>query len=153
MVRITLSIESGFSMRSKAPIFVAFTAISILPCPEINITGINGLSFFMAFSVSIPSIPCIQISSNTISGESDSTIFNASYPLAAVVTSKPSSARIPLKDWRMEASSSTINTDGNILKNLSRLNADIIDRQLYHKFCTTRIIVLNLDHSEMIRYN
>ncbi len=38
IVTITLSIESGFSIRSNAPSFVAFTALSIVPCPVIIIT-------------------------------------------------------------------------------------------------------------------
>ncbi len=33
MATMTLSIESGFSIKSNAPIFVAFTAVSKVPCP------------------------------------------------------------------------------------------------------------------------
>jgi hypothetical protein len=41
-------------------------------------------------------------------------IFKASYPLAAVMISKPSSESRPLNDWSMEGSSSTIKIEGNI---------------------------------------
>ena len=35
----TFSRESGFSMKSKAPFLSAWTAVSMVPCPEIMITG------------------------------------------------------------------------------------------------------------------
>ena len=98
MVKIILSIESGFSTRSKAPSLVALTAVSIVPWPVIMTTWMWGLYFLISFSVSIPSIPGIQISSRTTSGESESMIFKASYPLTAVETSKPSSESRPLRD-------------------------------------------------------
>ena len=34
--------SKGFSMKSKAPKRVAFTAVSTVPCPEIMITGRPG---------------------------------------------------------------------------------------------------------------
>ena len=37
-VSSVLSMESGFSMKSKAPSLVARTAVSMVPCPEIMIT-------------------------------------------------------------------------------------------------------------------
>ncbi len=114
MVKIILSIESGFSTKSKAPNLVALTAVSMVPWPVMMITWMWGLYFLISLRVSIPSSPGIQMSSKTRSGESESMTFKASCPLIAVETLYPSSDSNPLKDWTIDGSSSTIKTDGNI---------------------------------------
>ena len=61
----------GFSKKSNAPIRVASTAVSIVPCPDIITTGIvNWLLFAHSLSKVIPSQSGIQISSSTKSGRS-----------------------------------------------------------------------------------
>ena len=64
-----LSIDSGFSRKSKAPSLVACTAVSMVPWPEIMTTtgrSADGISW-MRVSVSMPSMPGSQISSSTSS--------------------------------------------------------------------------------------
>ncbi len=62
---MTFSMVSGFSRKSKAPSLVAFTAVSMVPWPEmITTTGrfAKAISCIRA-SVSNPSIPGSQTSS------------------------------------------------------------------------------------------
>jgi hypothetical protein len=57
-----LSSESGFSTKSNAPILIARTADSMLPCPEIMITGASTRRSWSFCSVASPSIPGSQMS-------------------------------------------------------------------------------------------
>jgi len=50
------SMESGFSMKSQAPSFMARTAISTLPWPEITTTLSSGRRFFISERASMPPI-------------------------------------------------------------------------------------------------
>ena len=51
-------------MKSNAPIFIAFTAVSTFPCPVNKIKGMNKLFFFTYFKTSIPSSLGIFMSHN-----------------------------------------------------------------------------------------
>ncbi len=57
--------ERGFSRKSKAPIFVAWTAREMLACPEIMITSMSGYCSRIFFSTSIPPMLGSQTSRNT----------------------------------------------------------------------------------------
>jgi len=76
--------EIGFSKKSVAPIFVASIAVSIVPCPDIIITG-QLISLLPAHSLSKdnPSISGIHISSKIRSIFSDNFFSFASEALAA----------------------------------------------------------------------
>ncbi len=59
----------GFSRKSNAPIFVASTAVSIVPCPDIMITGIVSWPLAPHSRSSVtPSVSGIQMSSSTSAG-------------------------------------------------------------------------------------
>ena len=61
----------GFSKKSKAPMRVASTAVSMVPCPDIITTGmVNKLLFTHSLSKVMPSQSGIQMSNNTKSGRS-----------------------------------------------------------------------------------
>src|SRR4029453_12766437 len=60
---------TGFSRKSKAPIFVASTAVSIVPCPDIMTTGIVSCPEAAHSRSSVtPSVSGIQMSSSTCAG-------------------------------------------------------------------------------------
>ena len=64
---VTFSMVSGFSRKSNAPSLVAFTAVSMVPWPEMMTTSgrsAKGISWMRA-SVSRPSMPGSQTSSST----------------------------------------------------------------------------------------
>ncbi len=85
-VKRTLSRESGFSIKSYAPSLVVLTAVSMLACPDIMMTGRRGKRAFISFKASTPSIPGSHISSRTRSGAIASSLFNASSALPATAT-------------------------------------------------------------------
>src|SRR6056297_1894160 len=120
----------------------------MVPCPVIITIWVLGWFFLISFRVSIPSMPGIQISSSTRSGSSLSRILSASYPLVAVRVSNPSSARIPLSDFSMDASSSTIRIDGNI-----NAPSGTVDRQFEHKPGPLGRVVLGPDPAVVIGYD
>src|SRR5579863_2632167 len=103
-----LSMESGFSKKSYAPNFVARTAVSMVPCPEIIMTS-GAFSFSRIFCrVSRPSIPGSQTSSRTRSKSCLPRISRPASPLSASEALKPSSSSTPFSDWRIVGSSSTM---------------------------------------------
>ncbi len=104
--RESLSSDRGFSIKSYAPSFTAFTAVSIVPCPDMTMTGRAGAASLSFASVSIPSIPGIQTSRSTKSGNASFAAFKPSAPLSAVETSYPSSMRMSRTDERIAFSSS-----------------------------------------------
>ncbi|SCN46776.1 hypothetical protein BAZMOX_05516_0 [methanotrophic endosymbiont of Bathymodiolus azoricus (Menez Gwen)] len=58
-----LAKDKGFSKNSYAPNLVASTAVSIVPCPDIIITGVTNSAFSVhSFNSVIPSVSGIQIS-------------------------------------------------------------------------------------------
>jgi len=58
-------------MKSEAPDRVALTAVEIVACPLIMITGVSGCAAFIRRRVSIPSMPGIQMSRSTSDGWTD----------------------------------------------------------------------------------
>ena len=106
----TFSSDRGFSRKSYAPSFVALTASSMFPCPEIIITGMS-LSISLNFdSVSMPSISGSQTSRSIRSGICSLASSSASSPVGAVMTVYFSSSNMPDRLSLMPASSSTIRT-------------------------------------------
>ena len=63
----SLSLSSGLGRKSYAPRRVASTAVSIVPCPEIMITGRSGRSCLILRRTFRPSSPGILISRRTAS--------------------------------------------------------------------------------------
>ena len=98
-------------MKSNAPFRVASTAVSIVPCPDIMMTGRSGFLAFTCSSSSMPSIPGIFTSQRTtpIAGSSSSA-FSAAFASPASATSIDSYLRIIRTASRMGFSSSTIRT-------------------------------------------
>ncbi len=101
--------SSGFSIKSKAPFFMASTAVSTVPCPEIIIKRASVPCFIALAKSSIPSIPGIFISHKTISNSVSSKFFNAVFPSSASVTSCFSYSKISFKELRIALSSSVTN--------------------------------------------
>ena len=83
----SFSSDSGFSIKSYAPWRTAFTAVSMLPCPDITMTSVAGCEPFILVKASMPSMPGIQTSRSTTSGWASFMAFSASVPVSAVVTS------------------------------------------------------------------
>ena len=73
-------------MKSYAPSRVAFTAVSIVPWPEIMTTIASGRRRLTSASVSRPSMRSIQTSRKVRSGASSVTSRSASAPLPTAVT-------------------------------------------------------------------
>src|SRR5580698_10768357 len=109
LIRIrVLSMESGFSRKSYAPSFVARTAVSIVPCPEIMMTS-GAFSFSRILSrVSRPSMPGNHTSSRTTSNACLLMMSRPASPLSAIEVLNPSSSSTPFSDCRIVGSSSTI---------------------------------------------
>ena len=73
----------GFSRKSRAPSCVAFTAVSMVPCPDIMMTGSSGLSSISRARAVSPSMSGIFTSINTASTGRADTTSRATWPLAA----------------------------------------------------------------------
>src|SRR5580658_6817137 len=102
------SSDSGFSRKSYAPSFVARTAVSMVPCPEIMMTS-GAFSFSRILSrVSRPSIPGNHTSSRTTSNACLLMMSRPASPLSAIEVLNPSSSSTPFSDCRIVGSSSTI---------------------------------------------
>ena len=98
----------GFSRKSTAPTRVASTAESMVPCPDIMMTGIvSKPAADHSLSSEIPSVSGIQMSSKTRSGRFSARTLRAAAAFSASVTLCPSSARISESSSRMPISSST----------------------------------------------
>ena len=109
MVSSSFSTESGFSRKSKAPSWVARTAVSMVPWPLIITTGRLGQVRCISSRISTPSRPGIAMSSSTRSGGfSPRSSARAASPSGASAGEKPSSESMPASERRMLASSSTI---------------------------------------------
>ena len=89
---------------------MVFTAVSMVPWPEIIITGTRGFFSFMTWRTATPSIPGSQMSKRTRSTACLEKNSRASSPVAASATLYPSSSRTPLRDSLMVSSSSTTST-------------------------------------------
>ncbi len=102
----------GFSIKLNAPNFVARTAVSIFPWPEIITTVASFPSSFNFCSVASPSIPSpSQMSSKMQLKTFVLTSSRHASPDSAVSTAKPSSPSTPRKVSRMPFSSSTTRTE------------------------------------------
>jgi FixJ family two-component response regulator len=102
------AIAIGFSRNSSAPKRVASTAVSIVACPDIMITGIVSWPCDAhSFSSVTPSVSGIQMSSSTRSSCSRCRAARAAAAFSAVTTTWPSSERISERSSRMPISSST----------------------------------------------
>jgi hypothetical protein len=100
---------TGFSRKSNAPIFVASTAVSIVPWPDIMTTGIVSWPEAAHSRSSVtPSVSGIQMSSSTSAGRSRARYARAAVAFSARLTRYPSSCRISERSSRMPTSSSTI---------------------------------------------
>ena len=108
MVRSMVSGDLAFSMKWYAPSFVDSNAISMLPCPDIIITGTSGCVSFTFLRTSKPLMSGSIRSSSIRSTPSAWTIPKASSPLLAVMVSYPSSSSTPDRELRISFSSSTI---------------------------------------------
>ena len=98
----------GFSRKSVAPMRVASTAVSIVPCPDIITTGmVRRPEADHSLSRETPSVSGIQMSSRTRSGRSSARTRRALAAFSARRTECPSSARISERSSRMPISSST----------------------------------------------
>ncbi len=84
MVIRIFSDSTGFSKKSKAPIFVASTAFDIVPCPESIITGKDGFFSRILFRTVIPSISGMTRSRTTRSTSFSSIVETASLPSVVV---------------------------------------------------------------------
>ena len=100
------SMESGFSMKSKAPSLRARTAMSIVPWPETTRTSISGLRFFISARASRPPIRGSQTSSTARSGRWASIASRPTTASSATMTSWPSSSRMSRTVDLMPGSSS-----------------------------------------------
>ena len=85
---------------------MASIAVSMVPCPDIMMTGTSEVNSLIRSSTSIPSILGILISQNTTSGFSVFTDTNPSMPFSANTTSCPSKERMSFIELRMLRSSS-----------------------------------------------
>src|SRR5436189_6056519 len=85
----SLSVESGFSKKSSAPSFVAFTAISIFACPETMPMGVFSPAFFKSSSSSMPLFPGITTSERIRSNDSRRSRSSARAALSQTVASCP----------------------------------------------------------------
>ena len=83
----TLSSERGFSRKSYAPSFMAWTAVSMLLWPEIIIIETSLSLDRICLSVSMPSISGIHISRSMMSGLCFKNILRPFSPEEAVITS------------------------------------------------------------------
>ena len=99
----------GFSRKSIAPIRVASTAVSMVPWPDIMITGMVSCPLVAhSFRSVIPSASGIQMSSSTRSGRPRAREARAAVAFSASCTEWPSLERISDRSSRMPTSSSTI---------------------------------------------
>ena len=112
---MVLSRESGFSRKSKAPIFVAWTAREMLACPEIMITSTSGYCSRTRFRTSIPPMLGSHTSRNTRSTGFAASSARPWIPSSASITEYPSS-------WRM--SRSTVRMPGLIIDDEDRAHAE-----------------------------
>src|SRR6185437_2830366 len=131
---------------------MAFTAVSMDPCPEIIMTCVMGTNSFTRRKVSNPSISGIQMSRIMRSGGSVPYIFSASSPLAAIDTSYPSSSRMLRKDVRIASSSSTTRIDADITPfSLPPTHHRFtLHRQIERKDGSLRVVVPHMDLSLVI---
>src|ERR1044072_5128695 len=107
-VSTVFSIESGFSMKSNAPSFVARTAVSMFPCPDMITTAASDPAARSCLKVSSPSIPGSQTSSRMQPYARFPSAFRHSSPVATASASKPSSSITARSVSRMPRSSSTM---------------------------------------------
>ncbi len=75
--------EMGFSRKSRAPSWVALTAVSMVPWPDIMMMGRSGLSARMRSSAAMPSRSGIFTSITTASTGRASSTCSASRPVWA----------------------------------------------------------------------
>ena len=104
----SLSVEIGFSRKSDAPSRVAFTAISIVACPDIITTGDATPHFCKSSSSEIPSRPGITTSDKIRSNRSAFARSRARAALSQTVASCPASRNARDSDASVFASSSMI---------------------------------------------
>jgi hypothetical protein len=98
----------GFSRKLRAPMRVASTAVSMVACPDIMMTGmVSRPSRCHSLSRVTPSVSGIQISSRTRSGAPAARASRACCAFSASVIAWPSSPRISESSSRMPISSST----------------------------------------------
>ena len=99
----------GFSRKSYAPFFIDSTAVSMLPCPEIIITGVSDDVSDILPRTSIPSILAIFISQSTMSYVFAENISSPFGPSSARSTSYFSYSSTSLRVFRIALSSSMTN--------------------------------------------
>src|SRR5438270_8411901 len=140
------SSESGFSRKSYAPSFVARTAVSMVPWPEIMMTS-GGLSNSRILSrVSRPSTPGSQISSSTTSKAVLRSSSRHASPLPTEEAAYPSSARMPDRESRFPASSSTMRM--RCMLDGGRCGCGLGHyRELNDEPCADRMILLHADRA------
>ncbi len=110
IVSSSRSMSIGFSRKSNAPSFVASTAVPMVPCPEMMMTGSAGCCSLSDPSTSSPSMPGILTSSSTMSTRSLAARSIAARPSAAVNVLNFSNERSRSRELRMLSSSSTMRT-------------------------------------------
>ena len=103
----SLSVDRGFSRKSSAPSFVAFTAISIFAWPEIKMIGVFTPAFFKSSSSSSPVRPGITTSERIKSKVSVRSSSTARAALSQTVASCPSRRKARERDASVFGSSST----------------------------------------------
>jgi hypothetical protein len=86
-MRSSASSWNGFSRKSNAPMRITRTAVSMVPWPEITITGTSGACWRIFETSSMPSISGIQMSTIASRGTSRSSSSSARRPSCASTTS------------------------------------------------------------------
>ncbi len=106
-VSSNLSVESGFSRKSRAPSLVARTAISMLACPEISTMGVFTPAFFRSSRSSRPLFPGITTSERIMSKFSVRKSSSARLALSHTVASCPARRNAREREANVLGSSST----------------------------------------------
>ena len=128
MIFVSVSRSGGLTMKSYAPILMAFTASETSACAVIIITGRSLSRLFSARRVSSPSIFGMSISSNTTEGLSFEYISRACTPSHASIVVQPlDSMRVFMMTLIFRSSSTISMGSGDGLMSFP-VSCKIIDR-------------------------